>query len=147
MPGKIPFGYRIRDGKAEIDEADAMILKTYYSLFLKGETMASAARQAGLEFSSSSLPNLFRRKEYVGTDYYPAIITEEYQKQLIQEHERRKALKPMPPQVHTKKAVKIHTSFCLVGAVAEQSEDPVECASVLYQRIRPKESTAKAPRK
>ena len=87
--GRVPFGYDIVDGAAVINEADAGRLKLFFKVFMDGESMADAARQAKLQCSTTTYPHLFKRKEYCGTDYYPAIITHEYQALLIAEWEKR----------------------------------------------------------
>ena len=85
MPSKIPFGYEIIGGKAYVNAQEAAQLKTYFRKYLEGLSMSAAAQEARLPFSSTTYPHLFKRKEYLGTDYYPALITEEYQRQLIDE--------------------------------------------------------------
>ena len=91
--GRVPFGYDIVDGAAVINEADAGRLRLFFRVFMSGESMAEAARQAGLQCSATTYPHLFKRKEYRGTDYYPAIITGDYQRGLIAEWERRRGEK------------------------------------------------------
>lgn len=132
---RIPFGYSIVDGKATIDEHDADILKQYYEAFLSGASMADAARQAGLKCSSTTLPHFFRRKEYVGTEYYPAIITPDYQDRLIAEWKKRAGEAPFkrPPP---KKGVKIYTEFSL-DAIPEQDDMPsTDYISNIYNAIQ-----------
>ena len=90
MDRRIPFGYEIIDGKAVINEQKVKQLRLYFERYLSGQSMADAARVAHLPVSSSTYPHLFKRKEYCGTDYYPAVITKEYQAQLVAEWQRRK---------------------------------------------------------
>ena len=134
---KVPYGYDIVDGAAVINEAEAAGLKLYFRRYHDGDSMAEAARKARLPYSPTSLPHLFQRKEYVGTDYYPAIITPEYQKTLIDEWERRKGEKPRNLKRGTKKAVRIYTDFKLVKPRQYAPDDAEDCAAALYQRIRP----------
>ena len=132
---RIPYGYRIVDGKAVIDGMESFILKKYFSGYLSGISMVEAAAQAGLECSKTTCRNLLSRKEYTGTDYYPAIISDETRKELLAEKERRKherkERKPVPP-----KSVRIYTDFRMKKGAA--TSDP----SALYQMIRPKTTTA-----
>ena len=153
---RIPFGYEIVGGKAVINTTTATQLKQYYELFLSGLTMAESARQAGILCSSTTYPNLFKRKEYTGTDYYPAIITKEYQAMLIAEWKERKSQRPEynPP---APKGVRIYTDFKAVASsvgraqaryagadspvaanspVAQDSSPAARAASI-YQRLRP----------
>lgn len=145
MASKIPFGYRIVGGKAEIDEREAYQLKLYFKNYLEGDSMSAAAKSAGLACSSSTYPHLLKRKEYTGTDYYPAIISPEYQKRLISEWEKRKGESPRMPKKHIQKGVRIYTDFKIVRARGYDPEDPVDCAAALYQRIRPAKKKTKAP--
>lgn len=143
---RIPFGYRIVDGKAQIDPAESFKLKKYFSLYLEGFSMAEAAHEAGLQCSATTFRNLLKRKEYSGTDYYPAIITPEYQEQLTSEWERRKGESPRKMKEYVPKGVRIYTQFRMAGHISEPNqedaqektpEDLVERMNVLYQRIRP----------
>lgn len=155
---RIPFGYRIVDGKAQINDAEARQLKKYFSLYLDGATMAEAARKAGIQCSPTTFRNLLKRKEYCGTDYYPAIISSDYQRELESEWERRKGQTVRQPRERIPKGVRIYTDFRVytdfrmvkkgtdsVGSVGSivtvdsiVSNDLVEQMNLLYQRIRPK---------
>lgn len=137
---RIPFGYRIVDGKAQINEAEARQLKKYFSLYLDGATMAEAAREAGIQCSPTTFRNLLRRKEYCGTDYYPAIISSDYQEGLESEWERRKGQTVRQPKGRIPKGVRVYTDFRMAkkGTELVGSADPVEQMNLLYQRIRPK---------
>ena len=140
---RIPFGYRIVDGAAQIDPVESAQLKKYFSLYLGGETMAEAAHEAGLNCSATTFRNLLKRKEYAGTDYYPAIITSDYQKSLEAEWERRKDESRRGPKPSVPKGVRIYTDFRMVKK-GTLSDDPAEQTNVLYQRIRPKHKKAAA---
>lgn len=136
---KIPYGYEIVDGRAHVNAAEANALKLYFRRYLEGEPMSAAAKEAQLPCSQTTLPHLLKKKEYTGTDFYPPIITEEYQQRLVSEWEGRKgkaAVRSRP--THPEKGVKVYKEFRLVKARAYDSTDPVDCAAALYQRIRPK---------
>ena len=134
---RVPFGYDIVNGSAVINEVNAAQLKLFFNVFMEGESMAEAARQAGLQCSTATYPHLFKRKEYCGTDYYPAIINTEYQQILIAEWERRKGQSPLRPKKRPRKGVQLYTEFKLTTQHAIRSDDPVEAASAFYLRIRP----------
>lgn len=135
---RVPYGYRIADGKAYVDAEEAESLRLYFRKYMEGASMSAAARAARLPCSQSMLGELFQRKEYAGTDFYPPIITEEYQRALIAERAGRKGKYARTNTVHPKKGVRIYSAFRLVKARAYDSSDPVDCAAALYQRIRPK---------
>ena len=142
---RIPYGYRIEGGAAVIDPQESSALKLYFQRFLEGLPMAQAAAEARLPCSATTLRNLLKKKEYVGTDYYPAIITEEYQKQLITEYETRKGQQVRVAPTHPEKGVKLYKDFRLVKMRTYIPNDPVDCAAALYQRIRPKMKHTEAP--
>ena len=135
---RVPYGYRIEGGEALIDEREAGALRQYSDLFLSGLPMAQAAKEAQLPCSPTTLRNLLKKKEYIGTDYYPAIITEEYQKELIREYESRKGQQVRIAPTHPEKGVRIYKDFQLAKMRTYIPNDPVDCAAALYQRIRPK---------
>ena len=124
---RIPYGYRVADGKAVIHPEEASALRRYFREYLSGAPMTQAARAAGLPHAPASLPNLFRRKEYIGTDYYPPLISPAYQQALIREWEKRRVKRPK--KTGARKAVRIFTDFRL-----DRPEGP---AAELYARIRP----------
>ena len=128
---RIPFGYRIVDGKAQIDQEEAHILKTYFSLYLEGLSMAEAAHEAGLHCSTTSFRNLLKKKEYTGTDYYPAIISPEYQEKLMVERERRKAESLRKPKDRVPKGVRIYTRFRM------EDNNPDDSVETMYLKIVP----------
>lgn len=134
---RIPFGYQIVDGKAQINEAEARQLKKYFSLYLEGASMAEAAKEAGIQCSPTTFRNLLKRKEYCGTDYYPAIISSDYQEKLESEWENRKGQTVRQPRERIPKGVRIYTDFRMVKNGAD-SKDLVEKMNLLYQRIRPR---------
>ena len=77
--GGVPFGYKIENGKAVVNEEEVQKLRSFFRLFMAGASMAGAAHDAGLSCHHTTLPLLFKREAYIGTDFYPTIITKEYQ--------------------------------------------------------------------
>lgn len=137
---RIPYGYKIVNGEAQIDEEESDRLLNYFSLYFDGGlSMSEAAREAGLPYCSRSLPRLFSRKEYSGTDFYPPLVTEEYQKQLLKEFNRRKNDSPFRPQGRKKKEVRIYTDFYYEGLDAGNIiKNTVDYLTALYLAIKPK---------
>ena len=133
---RVPFGYKIVDGRAEIDPIESSQLKKYFSLYLGGTTMAEAAHEARLQCSATTFRNLLKRKEYSGTDYYPAIITPEYQDRLVTEWERRRGEVQRGRRNYIRKGVRIYTDFRMKKNLTESS-NLIEQINELYQRIRP----------
>ena len=86
---RVPYGYKIEDGRAVIDPLEAGVLKNFFARFMEGDSMALAAKASGFPCAPTTRRHYFYKKEFIGTDYYPAIISEDYQKQLIEENEKR----------------------------------------------------------
>lgn len=75
--GHTPYGYRIENGVAVVDEAKAEIIRTIYEKYLSGSALIAAAGAAGLKATHSTVKRLLQNKHYLGDDYYPAIIDRE----------------------------------------------------------------------
>ncbi|KGP74989.1 recombinase [Desulfosporosinus sp. Tol-M] len=69
-----PFGYRIVNGEAVIDELAAEQLRTLFLAYLAGDSLATAAQKAGILISHAVVRKMLRNTHYLGDDYYPAII-------------------------------------------------------------------------
>jgi hypothetical protein len=69
-----PFGYRIENGKAVIDELAAEQIKALFQAYLSGDSLATAAQKAGILTSHAAIGMMLRNTHYLGDDYYPAII-------------------------------------------------------------------------
>ena len=108
---RIPYGYRMENGRMVVLEEEAQRLKTFFDAYLSGITMLDAGKMAGLTCSTSSYPNLIERRIYAGDMNYPAIITSEYQEKLFSERERRGSKKPRKAVVCQKLRICTEFSF------------------------------------
>lgn len=72
-----PYGYRIENGKAVIDEAAATQVRELYKNYLCGLSLTNAAKEAGLGLLHSGAKRMMRNSHYLGDDFYPAIIDKE----------------------------------------------------------------------
>ena len=75
--GHTPFGYRIENGKAVIDEAAATKIRELYKNYLSGLSLTNATKEAGLDLLHSGAKRMMRNSQYLGDDFYPAIIDKE----------------------------------------------------------------------
>ena len=85
-----PFGYKVVDGKAVIDEVAAGQLREMYKGFLEGKSLVVAARDVGIETYHGTVTRMLGNKKYLGTDYYPQIIDQETFDKALEEKQRRK---------------------------------------------------------
>ena len=70
----IPFGYKIVDGRAAIDEEQVTQLKIIYTSYLDGKGLVESAKAAGIDSCHGSVGRMLDNKKYLGTDYYPQLI-------------------------------------------------------------------------
>ncbi len=73
----VPYGYRIENGKAVIDEEKAAQVRKLYEGYLSGLAYVPAAEVAGLKLYHTGAKKMMQNKHYLGDDYYPAIIDNE----------------------------------------------------------------------
>lgn len=69
-----PFGYRIENGKAVIDKEAAEQIKTLFQSYLSGDSLATAAKKAGIKAFHSGIGRMLRNTRYLGDEFYPSII-------------------------------------------------------------------------
>jgi len=70
----ISFGYRIENGKAVIDKQAAEQIKELFQSYLSGDSLATAAKKAGIKAFHSGVGRILRNTRYLGDEFYPAII-------------------------------------------------------------------------
>ena len=72
--GHTPFGYRIENGKAVIDDEAAEQVKALFLSYLSGDSLTTAAQKAGINSFHAGIGKMLRNPHYLGDEYYPAII-------------------------------------------------------------------------
>ena len=77
MTAHIPYGYRIVDGKAVVDEVQAEQIRSFFEEYISGKALKVAAENVGLKIFHGSAGRMLRNTRYLGDDYYPAIIDQE----------------------------------------------------------------------
>ena len=70
----IPYGYRIENGQAVIDEEQAATVRKFSQNYISGMALVPVIEKAGLKLYYGSVGKMLRNKKYLGDDYYPAII-------------------------------------------------------------------------
>ena len=84
-----PLGYRIENGKAEIDEPAAEQVRNLFRNYLSGMALVSAASEAGIETYHATVSKMLANRRYIGDDFYPQIIEEETFRAAQQERRNR----------------------------------------------------------
>ena len=146
MRKRIPYGYRVVNGRAEADPVEAPKLQSFFEMVADGEPAASAARIAGIDRTPNTCRVMLGHKVYLGTDYYPRLISNDLWCSASMEAARRGA--PFVGKVGkpVTEPNPILTQFAMDrGSV--RSDDPAGYAALLYERIRPrkKKQVANAP--
>ena len=72
--GYTPYGYKIENGCAIIDEENADKIRKLYSNYLTGMALAKAASEAGIDTYHGTAKRMMENRHYLGDDFYPAII-------------------------------------------------------------------------
>jgi hypothetical protein len=72
--GHTPYGYRIENGQAVIDEAAASVIRMLYKNYLSGMGLMETAKEAGLTTYHGTVKRMLQNKHYLGDEFYPAII-------------------------------------------------------------------------
>ena len=109
--GHTPFGYRIENGIAVIDEAAAGKLRMLYDNYLGGMALTEAARQAGIDAYHASVKRL-----------------------LMTERVKRAAALGRLDRKSKRKPPKIPTQFS-IGAIMEHYDNPATQAEYVYSLL------------
>lgn len=132
--GHTPYGYRIENGKAVVNEEQAAQIRTLYEGYLGGLALMEAAKAAGLKLYHGSAKRMMQNRHYLGDAYYPAIISEDIFDAALAEHQKRaKALGRFfePKEAEAAPPVMQFT----IGGVTQKYEDPFKQAEYAYGLI------------
>ena len=72
--GHTPYGYRIENGAAVINKAEADCVRRIFDNYISGMSLREAASAAGHPLVHSTVKRMLTKKYYCGDDFYPAII-------------------------------------------------------------------------
>lgn len=132
--GHTPFGYRIENGKAIVNEEQAAQIQKMYEGYLSGLALMEAAKAAELKLYHGSAKRMMQNRHYLGDDYYPAIIDRDtFDAALTEQQKRAKALGRVfePKEAETLPPVMRFT----IGRVMQKYEDPFKQAEYAYGLI------------
>ena len=87
--GHTPYGYKIVNGMAVIDEIEGAAVRKLYEGYLGGLGLQAAADEAGIPVNHCQAKRMMLNKKYLGTDYYPALVSEDIMEQVKAELTRR----------------------------------------------------------
>lgn len=136
--GHTPYGYKIENGAAFIDEEKANRIQAFFKEYLSGLSLRAAAKKAGINAYHGTARNMLRNKKYLGDGFYPAIVDKQIFKQA--EIERQKRARKLGRVYESKEQEKPEQEFDFtIGSIDEDYEDPFTQAEYVYGLIRRKE--------
>lgn len=62
----IPYGYRVENGKAVIDEQAAEQVRALFEAYLSGDSLATAAKKADIKAFHANIGRMLRNTRYLG---------------------------------------------------------------------------------
>lgn len=71
MMSHIPFGYIIQNGRAVINEEEAVKIEKLFEAYLSGLSLSEAAQKAGIKRYHTSVARMLSDKRYVEDKFYP----------------------------------------------------------------------------
>lgn len=132
--GHTPYGYRIEDGIAVIDQEAARKLRRLYENYISGMSLKTAAAKAGIETYHSTAKRLMMTRHYLGDDFYPAIIDEEIFHKAQEELTKRAAALCRMNRDTQQKTLKTPTLFT-IREIEKHFANPAAQAEYMYSLI------------
>lgn len=132
--GHTPYGYRIENGKAVVDEEQAAQIRKMYEGYLGGLALMEAAKTAGIKLYHGSAKRMMQNRHYLGDAYYPSIIdSDTFDAALLEQQKRAKSLGRIyePKEAEEEPPA---TQFT-IGKVIQKYDDPFKQAEYAYGLI------------
>lgn len=132
--GHTPYGYRIENGMAVIDDAAAAQVQALYKNYLSGLSLVNATKEAGLDLLHSGAKRMMQNKHYLVDSFYPAIIDKESFDAVEAELGKRSSKLGREDRYKASPVKKPPTAFRL-SDVTENYDNPIRQAEYLYSLI------------
>lgn len=132
--GHTPFGYRIENGVAVVEEKAAEQVQALYQSYLSGGSLKTAANKVGIDAFHAGIGKILKNHHYLGDDYYPAIIDPDTFAAVQEERIRRaSALGRIREPKEDKEAI-YPTNFHIIEGT-QVYDDPFAQAAYAYSLI------------
>ena len=131
----IPYGYRIENGIAVIDEMAAEQVQRMFVNYLNGDSLIKAAENAGIKANHGSIKLMLQNRRYLGDGFYPPIISEETFNAAAGERESRAERLGRNGYIRQERSVTIPLRFTFISAT-DYFADPVQQAEYMYGLIK-----------
>jgi hypothetical protein len=132
--GHTPYGYRIKNGAAIIEPNEAKAVLKMCEGYLGGLSLMAAAETAGIEATHCQVKRMMQNEKYLGTDYYPAILTSDVMDKVKAELEKRATRLGRVFEPREKEKRKPWKDF-FFGTAKNRFEDPYKQAEYMYGLI------------
>ena len=129
-----PYGYRIINGKAVIDEQAAERIKILFQSYLTGDSLATSAKKADIKAFHAGIGRMLQNRRYLGDEYYPAIIDPDTFEAAIAERIRRAEKLGRIHEAEKQKDVVYPSTFHFIEGT-ERFDDPFQQAEYSYSLI------------
>jgi hypothetical protein len=136
--GHTPFGYKIENGSAVVDEAAAGQIRQIFQFYLEGDSLATAAKKAGVISFHGGISRMLKNKHYLGDEYYPAIIDRETFDRAEQERMRRATALGRIKEPAVQEGILIPTVFH-IKPMEQTFDDPFLQTEYAYSLIESEE--------
>lgn len=131
----IPYGYRIENGIAVIDEMAAKQVQLMFANYLNGDSLIKAAENVGIKGNHGSIKQMLQNRRYLGDGFYPPIISEETFNAAAEERENRAERLGRNGYIRQERSVNVPVRF-LFESASDYFDDPVQQAEYMYGLIR-----------
>lgn len=132
--GHTPFGYRIENGVAVVDEHAAEQVQALYQSYLSGDSLRTVANKVGIDAFHAGIGKILKNHHYLGDDYYPAIIDPDTFAAVQEERFRRASALGRIREPKEDKAAIYPTTFHIIEGT-QVYDDPFTQASYAYSLI------------
>ena len=128
-----PYGYKIINAKAVIDEPIAEKVRQLFTEYLESGSMRAAAMKAGIDKTHSVIGRLLKNKVYLGTDYYPQIVDDELFNKVQELRENNARSQNRIRKFEQPEEIKLQVYK--LRKVTEKFADPYKQAEYAYSKI------------
>ncbi len=132
--GHTPFGYRIENGVAVVDEHAAEQIQALYQSYLSGDSLRTVANKVGIDAFHAGIGKILKNHHYLGDDYYPAIIDPDTFAAVQEERFRRAFALGRIREPKEDKAAIYPTAFHIIEGT-QVYDDPFAQAAYAYSLI------------
>lgn len=133
--GHTPYGYRIEQGKAVVDERQAAQVRQIFDAYIAGTALMPAAKSAGLSMTHTSVKHMLRNRRYLGNEQYPPIIDRAVFDKAGEELVKRAEKLGRTNRIKNHPKPEAGTAFILRSS-EKIYEDPFEQAEFIYSQIK-----------